>query len=585
LTPDGVTLLTLLARAETFPDVRIGFLDRGEQVDRRTWAEIAAGARAVAGSLQAAGLEPGQTVALLFPTGFDFLAAFFGTLLAGAVPVPLYPPARLGRLDEYHDRTAAMLRAARARLVLVDPRVKRVIGPSVLGGRPPLGCRTLAELPTGTFTGVSVDSTDLGLVQFSSGTTVDPKPVALSHRALVAQARLLNAYWPDRPGHRHSGVSWLPLYHDMGLIGTVLLALERPGPLTLIPPELFIARPAVWLRTISRERATLSVAPNFAYALCTRKVRDEEMAGVDLSCWEIAINGAETVVPAALRAFAERFARWGFRSEAMTPVYGLSEAALAVTFSDPSRPFSARAFDRAGLAGGHATPRSGGRELTSLGRPLPGFAVAILDDGGAPLPEGTVGGIVVSGPSLMEGYLGQPEATAAVLRDDRLDTGDLGFLLDGELYVTGRAKEVLIVNGQNFAPEELERAVEAVPGTRPGCTVATSCLFDGDDTERVMLLVECARGCSDADRAALPRRCEEAALASVGVRAEVVPLAPDTLPRTSSGKLRRREALRRHLAGELRPPRQVTAALVAGAMARSSLALLRARLAEGDDDT
>ena len=584
MTPEPATLLTLLESAAS-ADVHLSVLDRGERATRLTWTELLERALTVAGGLQAAGIEPGQIVALVFPTGFDFLAAFFGTLLAGAVPAPLYPPARLGRLDEYHARTAAMLRAARARIVLVDGRVKRVIGPSILAGRPPLGCRELGDLPAGAFTPVAVAPERLGLVQFSSGTTVDPKPVALSHRALVAQARLLNAFWPDRPGHRHSGVSWLPLYHDMGLIGTVFLALERPGPLTLIPPELFIARPAVWLRTISRFRATLSVAPNFAYALCTRKVRDEEMEDVDLSSWDVAINGAETVVPAALRAFAERFARWGFRPEAVTPVYGLSEAALAVTFSDPWRSFAARTFDRAELAAGRAVERADGRELASVGRPLPSFGVRILDGGIAPLPDGRIGRIVISGPSLMDGYLGRPEATAAVLQDGWLDTGDLGFVLGGELFIAGRAKEILIVNGRNFAPEELERAVEAVAGVRPGCVVATSWLPDGEPTERVVLLVETSRDCRDAERAALPRLCAEAVLACAGLRpSEVVVLAPDTLPRTSSGKLRRREALRLHLAGELRPPRPVTGSLVIAAMARSSLALLRARLAGGTDD-
>jgi acyl-CoA synthetase (AMP-forming)/AMP-acid ligase II len=381
-------------------------------------------------------------------------------------------------------------------------------------------------------------------------------------------------------------VSWLPLYHDMGLIGTVFLAVERPGPLALIPPEVFITRPAAWLRAISRCRATLSVAPNFAYALCTRKVRDEEMEGVDLSSWEVAINGAETVAPAVVRAFAERFARWGFRPEAMTPVYGLSEAALAVTFSDPRRPFAARTFDRAALARGRATPATAGRELAGVGRPLPGFALTIADARGREVPVGTVGRILVSGPSLMDGYLGRPEATAAVLHDGRLDTGDLGFVLDGELFITGRGKEILIVNGQNFAPEELERAVESVPGVRPGCAVAASWLPDGEATERVLLLVENARGCPEADREALPERCREAVIAATGVRPdEVAALAPDTLPRTSSGKLRRREALRGFLAGTLRPPRPVTPVLVAGAIARSSLAFARARLGRhGGDD-
>jgi acyl-CoA synthetase (AMP-forming)/AMP-acid ligase II len=356
---DPATVVDLLDWAASHGEIGVRLLERGERESWRSWSGIRDRALDVCGGLQALGVRPGETVATVFPTGYPFLEAFFGVLLAGAVPVPLYPPVRLGRLDEYQRRTAAMLRAARARVVLADRRVRRLLGAAVLA-RPPHGCLELDALPPGPARVSTVSPEDLGLVQFSSGTTVDPKPVALSHRSLVAQAHLLNAHWPDRDGTVHSGVSWLPLYHDMGLIGCILPALERPGQLTLIPPEEFIVRPALWLQAISRYRATLSPAPNFAYALCTRKVRDEEMEGVDLSCWQVAINGAETVVPDVVRAFTDRFARWGFRSTAMTPVYGLSEAALAVTFSDPWQPMRARRFDRAALAaGGPSRPPRG----------------------------------------------------------------------------------------------------------------------------------------------------------------------------------------------------------------------------------
>ncbi len=194
-----------------------------------------------------AGLIQDDRVALVYPTCAGFFDAFFGVLLAGAVPVPLYPPVRLGRLDEYHERTAAMLRAVDARLVLAERRVRRLLGPAIEAAQPALGCRTLDELPRAQPKSMPVGEGDLALVQFSSGTTVDPKPVALSHRAVVAQTMCLNGFWPDGNGIVHSGASWLPLYHDMGLIGCVFPALERGAVLTLIPPELFVARPAVWL--------------------------------------------------------------------------------------------------------------------------------------------------------------------------------------------------------------------------------------------------------------------------------------------------------------------------------------------------
>jgi fatty-acyl-CoA synthase len=403
---------------------------------------------------------------------------------------------------------------------------------------------------------------------------VDPKPVALSHRAVAAQVEILNGFWRDTEELRHSCVSWLPLYHDMGLIGCVFPALARDATLTLLGPELFVARPALWLRALSRYRATISPAPNFAYNLCLTRVSDADMEGADLSHWQIALNGAEAVSPSVLRAFSERFARWGFRAEALTPVYGLSEAALAVTFSDLARPFRSVRVDREGLAGeGLALETEDGREIVSVGRPLPGFRLEIRDEEDRPLLPGRVGRVWIQGPSLMEGYLDAPEATARALRDGWLDTGDLGFLRGGELYLTGRAKDVVILRGRNHAPEEIERSLEGIPGFRTGCAVAASWLPEGADGERLVLLVEEARNASPEQLEALPEACREAVLGAVGLAVdEVAVLEPGTLPRTSSGKLRRQEALRLWLTGELQPPEPVTPLRMAGAMARSGLA-------------
>jgi acyl-CoA synthetase (AMP-forming)/AMP-acid ligase II len=621
------------------------FCDRAEREHLLGWPELRRRALAVAGRLAVLGVGRGERVALVFPTGEGFFDAFFGALAAGAVPVPLYPPVRLGRLGEYHRRTAALIAAAGARLVLADRRVRRILGETAALARPALGCLTLDALPQAPPRAELADPEpdELALVQFSSGTTVEPKPVALSHRAVMAQAVILNGFWPDghpdAPGGlRLSGVSWLPLYHDMGLIGCIFPALERAGAeLTLLPPEAFVARPALWLRAVSRHRAAVSPAPNFAYALCLARVRDEELDGVDLSSWRVALNGAEAVAPRVLRAFRDRFARWGLSADALTPVYGLSEAALAVTFSDLGRPFAARRFDRAALAAERAAlPAEDGVELPSLGRPLPGFAVAVLPEGGSgsgngdgataappsaltatpprpadglpaepraeppapPLSEGRVGRVWVAGPSLMTGYLGRPEATAAVLRDGWLDTGDLGFLLGGELYLTGRSKDVVILRGRNHSPEEIEHALGGVPGARPGCAVAASWLPAEEEpadeepveeqpveeqTERLLLFVEAAREAGEAERAALPAACRDAVLAATGLEPDrVLVLEPGTLPRTSSGKLRRHETLRRHLAGELTPPAPVNPLRLAGALARSQLAFARLRLGGAD---
>ncbi|MFL6195715.1 MAG: fatty acyl-AMP ligase [Thermoanaerobaculia bacterium] len=574
------TVLDWLAAAGRHPEGGLRFVDRAERAEWFGWAQVRERALGVCGGLRALGVERGDRVALIFPTGIEFFDAFFGVLLAGAVPVPLYPPVRLGRMDEYLHRTARMLERSGSRLVLVDSRVRRLLGEAIAEARPGLGCRTLADLPRGAGEPVPVAAGDLALIQFSSGTTVDPKPVALSQRAVVAQTEILSGFWEDTDELRHSCVSWLPLYHDMGLIGCVFPALQRDGTLTLLGPELFVARPGLWLRALSRYRGTISPAPNFAYSLCVTRVPDSELEGVDLSGWLTALNGAESVAPSVLRAFCDRFARWGFRPEALTPVYGLSEAALAVTFSELDQPFRTERFDREALArDGAARVDAEGREVVSVGRPVPRFRLRIVDEAGSDLPDGRVGRVWVEGPSLMDGYLGDPEATARALRDGWLDTGDLGFLHDGHLYLTGRAKDVVILRGRNYAPDEIERAVEGVPGVRAGCVVAASWLPEDAPGEVLALFVETSRSARPGELEALPEACREAVLGATGLAVDrVVTLAPGTLPRTSSGKLRRGETLRLHLADELTPPEPVTPLRIAGAMARSSLAYAGMRL-------
>jgi fatty-acyl-CoA synthase len=555
-------------------------IGRDEREEWLPWSELHERAGAVAGGLQALGVEKGDRVAVIHPTGREWFESFFGIVLSGAVPVPLYPPVRLGRLEEYHRRTARMLELTRSRLVLADGRVQRLMGQSIALSRPELGCRTLAELPGGKLGPVAVSSGDLALVQFSSGTTVDPKPVALSHRAVLAQTRLLNGFWPDTSETRHSGASWLPLYHDMGLIGCVFPALERATVLNLLAPQDFLLRPALWLRAISRHRATVSPAPSFAYALCVAKVRDEELEGVDLSCWRVALNGAEAVAPGVLRAFEKRFGPYGLRPEALTPVYGLSEAALAVTFSEPARPCRTARFDRAALSGrGAAIAQADGIELVSVGRPLPGFELQIRDEAGAVLPEASSGRVWVRGPSLMDGYLDQPERTAAALQDGWLDTGDRGFVLQGELFLTGRIKDLIILRGRNHAPEDIEQACAEVPGVRAGCVAAASYLPEAAEGEALLLLVERRHDATRGELEAMVQACREAVLRATGLWAdELEVLEPGTLPRTSSGKLRRQEALRLWRDGTLRPPAPVNAWRLAGALLRSRLAYALARL-------
>jgi len=557
----------------------VRFLDRRETGgERLSYGELFARARGVAGALQRLGLRPGERVALVLPTAPFFFDAFFGAVLAGGVPVPLYPPIRLGRMDEHRAQTAAMLRACGARLVLSDRRIQRLLGAAVVDGKPDLGSATMEELEVHPPSPVEVSPDDVAFIQFSSGTTVEPKPVCLTHRQILANVRAIlaaiQAAYPDTGAEPHVGVSWLPLYHDMGLVGAVLGAVELPGELILIPPELFIARPAIWLRALSRYRGTISPAPNFAYALCAKRVRDDELAGVDLSRWSVALNGAEPVTPAVIESFVERFARYGLRREALTPVYGLAEATLAVTLSDLRSPFRRRRFDRDALVRrATAIPASEGQELVSLGPPLPGFALRIIDDEGHDAPAGQVGRVLVRGPSVMLGYHGMPERTAATLRDGWLDTGDTGFVHENQLYLYGRAKDLIVLRGHNHAPQDVEQVLHDVDGLRAGCVAAVGIV--GHEGEALFLFVERARNARRDDGS-----IAQAVSRTVSERTGLVPervlvLGAGTLPRTSSGKIRREETRRRFLAGTLTPPRRVTILYLLREMLRSHAAQMR----------
>lgn len=555
------------------------FVDLAERETFHPYEEIHERARRTAGALRERGVEPGDRVALVFPTSPAFVDSFFGVLLAGAVPVPLYPPVRLGRLAEYLVATSRMIVAVGARLVLADAATRRLLGKAIEASRPALGCLTPEELGDGGDGGeieANVEPDGLGLIQFSSGSTADPRPVALTHANLMAQLETLRALLPAAEVVPQKGVSWLPLYHDMGLIGCLLQAVYYPGPLVLIPPELFLARPALWLRAIARHRATISVAPSFAYALCARKLRDEELSGADLSSWRHALCGAEPVSPDALVHFARRFEPFGFDRRSLRPVYGLAEASLAVTFTPAGREVRSLAVDPVRLAAtGDAV--DGTRAIVSVGTPVPGTDVEVRGPDGRVLEERRVGRIYVRGPSVMAGYFDQPAATARVLAGGWLDTGDLGFFAGGELFVCGREKNVIVLRGANHLPQEFEEALAGLESVRAGCAVALGFVPDGEDGEQLLVLAERARGSGpSADDSRVVDAICRAILARTGIRPHTVRLLePGTIPRTSSGKLRRNEALRRFLAGELDPPARVSRLGVLLEVLRSAFALSR----------
>jgi fatty-acyl-CoA synthase len=567
----------LFAAAQT--RVSLVFVNRKEQDLHVPMAGIRERALLIAADLRSRGVRKGDRVALVLPTCPEFVECFFGVLCAGAIPVPLYPPVRLGRLEEYRRNTTAMLQAVDAVLVVTEQRIRRFLGVAVDISAPRLGCVTASSLG-GTDSDkveveVEVSPDDIALIQFSSGTTHDPKPVALTHANLLSNLAAINRYLTDKGAPGPVGVTWLPLYHDMGLIGNLLSAFYVPSPLVLLSPELFVAVPAAWLRAVSRHQGTVSAAPNFAFGLCLKRIRDEELDGVDLSSWTVLLNGAEAVSAGVQRRFNERFGRWGLRASALTPCYGMAEASLGVTFKPAGTAFRTLGVDGDKLAGeGVVTP--GNKELVSVGRPLAGVEVEIRDAAGMTLPPGRAGRVFVRGPSVMVGYFDRPDLTDLALHDGWLDSGDLGLTHDGELYLCGRHKDIVVVRGANHAPEEFEAALDGLAGVRAGCAVAVGFVPAGEDDEALAMLVETAPDAPSTLADEVASRVQE----RTRIRpAHVALLAPGTLPRTSSGKLRRCESRIQWLAGRLSAPKKVSAARLLAAAAHGELRHARAKLA------
>ena len=347
--PKYATLVEML-NAAAQSDLGLVFVNRKEQDQDVPFARIREQALSVAADLVRRGVRKGDRVALVLPTSPEFVQCFFGVLCAGAIPVPLYPPLRLGKLDEFHRRTTAMLKAVDAAMVVTDERIRRFLGVAVANSAPALGCVTASSLGGPISDAVEVAADDIAVIQFSSGTTNDPKPVALTHANLLSNLATLEQYIAADGARPVVGVTWLPLYHDMGLIGNLLSAFYVQGKLVLLPPELFVAMPGAWLRAISRHRGTITAAPNFAFGLCLKRISDDELEGVDLSSWSICLNGAEAVSAAAQRRFSERFGRWGFRAKSFTPCYGMAEASLAVTFKALGTSFKTLGVDGDKLA-------------------------------------------------------------------------------------------------------------------------------------------------------------------------------------------------------------------------------------------
>jgi fatty-acyl-CoA synthase len=521
-----------------------------------TYGVLWARAAAVAAALHARHIRAGDTVAIMLRTEPAFFAVFFGILLAGAVPVPIYPPFRASRLEEYASRQAGILRNAEARLLVTFREAAGVA--RLLRRRVP---SLEAVVPADTLMAVAApppapptDADLVALIQYTSGSTGDPKGVVLTHANLLANVRALGealAIGPD-----DVCVSWLPLYHDMGLIGAWLGSLYHGIPVVLLSPLAFLGRPARWLTTLAAHRGTLSPAPNFAFDLCVKRVTDDEMAGVDLAAWRLALNGSEPVSADSIERFTRRFARWGFRPQAMAPVYGLAEASVGLTTPPPGRgpridTVDRDAFERRRQA--PSAPKDAPMPLrfVSCGRPLPGHDVRIVDAAGRVLAERTEGRIEFRGPSVTAGYHRKPELTHAAVRAGWMDSGDLGYWADGELFVTGRSKDLIIKAGRNLYPQEIEDVVGGVPGIRRGCVAAFGVADPALGTERLVVIAE-SRATEPAVRERLRAAVVERIVDALGLPPDTVVVAPPgVVLKTSSGKVRRSATKSAYLAGTL----------------------------------
>jgi amino acid adenylation domain-containing protein len=496
-------------------------------------------ARAVAAALTAGGVAPGDRVLLMFAPGAQYVVGFFACLYAGAVAVPVYPPAGARGLE----RIAAVIADCTPAAVLATADIVELAG--MWPGSAALRWLAADTVPDDAADGYRPRPRELAFLQYTSGSTAVPKGVRVSHANLLHNTAAIAR--AGGLGEHSTGVSWLPPYHDMGLIGGILTPLRVGFRCVLLPPAVFVRRPVRWLDAISRHGGTVSAAPDFAYAECVRRIGPAERAALDLSAWDRAMVGAETVRPGTLRDFARAFAGSGFRATSLYPCYGLAEATLFVTGGGAEY---AR-LDRERLGAGEAVPvHDGGVELTGAGRACAPDAVMIADpDTGAVLPDGAVGEIRVTGPTVAGGYFtgDDPAFAGGALR-----TGDLGFLRAGTLFVTGRIKDMLIVRGRNHDPQDVELTAErAHPGLRPHRAAAFTVDRGG---EQVVLVHEVIREFAGADAPAAAAAVRAGVLAEHGLRVhDVVLVRGGAIPRTSSGKIRRAETRNRYLAGELEP--------------------------------
>jgi 1-acyl-sn-glycerol-3-phosphate acyltransferase len=523
-----------------------------------SYGELRAAAARAGAALQARGLEAGERVALMLPTDRAYFILFFAVLMAGAIPVPIYPPLRRQQLEDHFRRQGRILDSSGVAMLITTSEtltVARLATVRVDSLRSVVDAQTLLAAD-GEVERAHPTAADIGFLQYTSGSTGDPKGVVLSHTNLLANIRADGAGMGVVPGDVF--VSWLPLYHDMGLIGAWLGSLYHAVKLVVMPPLSFLSRPERWLWAIHRYGGTLSAAPNFAYELCVNRIRDESLAGLDLSRWRVAANGAEAISVDTIERFCTRFGKHGFARGAMMPVYGLAECAVGLAFTPPGRgPLIERIERQTLLRQGQAVPaRAGAADSDSLalvacGFPLPQHELRVVDKRGRELPERHEGRLQFRGPSATQGYFKNPEATAALFRGGWLETGDRGYIAAGELFITGREKDLIIRGGRNIYPVELEEAIGRLEGVRKGHVAVFGSMDRDGGTERVVAVVETRRHSPEA-RERLRQSVNALAASLIDLPPdEVVIVRPNTVLRTSSGKIRRQATRERYEQGRL----------------------------------
>ncbi len=553
-----------------------------------TYTELASRARAVAHGLIARDVAPGDRVALMLPTSIDFFIAFFGILYAGAVPVPIYPPLRLSQLEDHLRRQVGILRNAGARLLITMPEGRRLAG-LLRGQLQDLSAVESADDLQGA-PGVALPAPagpdEIALIQYTSGSTGDPKGVVLSHANLLANIRAMGEVMDASSADVF--VSWLPLYHDMGLIGAWLGCLHFAAPLYAMSPLSFLVRPESWLWAMHRFRATFSASPNFGFELCLNKVLDAELQGLDLSSLRMVANGAEPVSPQTIRRFVDRFARYGFPAGAMAPVYGLAECSVGLAFPPLGRAPLIDRVDRDAMSrNGMATPATTNvpkpLEIVACGQPLPGHEIRIIDEAGHELGDRCEGQLEFRGPSTTRGYFRNETKTRELIHDGWLDSGDRAYMAGGDVFITGRVKDIIIRAGRHLYPQEIEEAVAAISGVRKGGVAVFSVTDERSGTERVVVLAE-TRETDPTTRARLQARAHEVTTDVAGTPPDEIVLAPPhSVPKTSSGKIRRSAAKELYRSGHIGPAqRAVWLQVLRLSLAAFSpqLTHLRARFAE-----